>query len=101
MAKKSAVIKNNKRGMLSKLQQERRQKLVSLAKNISLQFEERLVAQKKLSEMSRDSSKIRYRNRCGITGRPRGNLRKFGLARMIVRDLASWGQIPGMTKSSW
>lgn len=101
MAKKSLVLRNAKRKKLAQLQKTKRQKIIAIAKNDSLSFEERLAAQIKLSEMPRDSSHIRYRNRCGLTGRPRGNLRKFGLSRIAVRELASWGQIPGLIKSSW
>lgn len=101
MAKKSIVLRNKKRESLIQLHQIKRRSLVKDTKNLSLSFEDRLDAQKRLSELSRNSSQIRYRNRCGLTGRPRGNLRKFGLARMVVRDLASWGQIPGLIKSSW
>jgi len=101
MAKKSSIIKNNNRRDLSQLHKAKRQKVIVVAKDISLPFEERLMAQIKLSEMSRDGSRIRHRNRCALSGRPRGNLRKFGLSRIAVRELASWGQIPGLIKSSW
>ncbi len=101
MAKKSSIIKNNNRKDLSQLHKIKRQKVISIAKNKSLSFEERLTAQIKLSEMARDGSRIRHRNRCALSGRPRGNLRKFGLSRIAVRELASWGQIPGLIKSSW
>ncbi len=101
MAKKSSIIKNNNRKKLSILHREKRQKAASISKDESLSFEERLIAQIKLSQMSRNGSRIRYRNRCALSGRPRGNLRKFGLSRIAVRELASWGQIPGLIKSSW
>ncbi len=101
MAKKSLTLRNEKRKKLATLQRAKRQKVIATAKDAALPFEERLAAQIKLSQMSRDSSRIRYRNRCGLTGRPRGNLRKFGLSRIAVRELASWGQIPGLIKSSW
>jgi small subunit ribosomal protein S14 len=101
MAKKSSIFKNNKRKKLSQLHKAKRQKLIATTDNQSLTFEERLVAQIKLSEMPRDGSRIRHRNRCALSGRPRGNLRKFGLSRIAVRELASWGQIPGLIKSSW
>jgi len=86
---------------LSQLHKAKRQKLIATADDQSLTFEERLVAQIKLSEMPRDGARIRHRNRCALSGRPRGNLRKFGLSRIAVRELASWGQIPGLIKSSW
>jgi small subunit ribosomal protein S14 len=101
MAKKSSVLKNNKRKELSQLHKLKRQSVIRIAKNESLSFEERLMAQVKLSEMPRDGSRIRYRNRCALSGRPRGNLRKFGLSRIALRELASWGQVPGLIKSSW
>jgi small subunit ribosomal protein S14 len=101
MAKKSLILRNDNRKKLSQLQKTKRQNLILTAKDESLPFEERLNAQIKLSEMPRDGSRSRQRNRCGLTGRPRGNLRKFGLSRIAVRELASWGQIPGLIKSSW
>lgn len=101
MAKKSLIVKNNKKAKLAACNKSKRQAAVVVAKNESLPFEERLKAQKKLSEMSRDSSKSRYRNRCSLTGRPRGFLRKFGLSRISLRELASWGQVSGLIKSSW
>lgn len=101
MAKKSSILKNNKRQKLYLSQREKRQAVISISKDQSLPFEERLEAQIKLSQMPRDGSRARYRNRCALSGRPRGNLRKFGLSRIALRELASWGQIPGLIKSSW
>ena len=101
MAKKSIIRRNAKRLKLSNNQKIKRDNLKKIIKNNSLSFSERLIAQTKLSELARDGSKIRYRNRCALSGRPRGNLRKFGLSRIAVRELASWGQIPGLIKSSW
>ncbi|MDX2083309.1 MAG: 30S ribosomal protein S14 [Rickettsiales bacterium] len=101
MAKKSLVRRNIKRQKVSLLKRTKRTKLIATAKDQSLPFEERLMAQIKLSEMPRDASKIRIRNRCSLTGRPRGNFRKFGLSRIALRELASWGQVPGLVKSSW
>ncbi|NBX52694.1 MAG: 30S ribosomal protein S14 [Proteobacteria bacterium] len=101
MAKKSLIRRNAKRLKLSNNQKIKRDNLKKIIKNNSLSFSERLIAQTKLSELARDGSKIRYRNRCALSGRPRGNLRKFGLSRIAVRELASWGQIPGLIKSSW
>lgn len=101
MAKQSLIKRNQKREKLSQLQKAKRLKLSNAAKNSNLPFEERLVAQIKLSEMPRDGSVSRYRNRCSLSGRPRGNFRKFGLSRIALRELASWGQIPGLVKSSW
>lgn len=101
MAKNSAILKNENRKKLISLQKDRRSELSKTAKNKDLSFDERLDAQIKLSELSRNGSKVRYRNRCALSGRPRGNLRKFGLSRIALRDLASWGQVPGLIKSSW
>ncbi len=101
MAKKSLILRNNRRKSLAVLHKAKREKLIKTLKDNSLPFEERLEAQVKLSQMPRDGSKSRQRNRCGLSGRPRGNLRKFGMSRIAVRELASWGQIPGLIKSSW
>jgi small subunit ribosomal protein S14 len=101
MAKKSSIIKNNKRKSLAQLHREKRSKVIASLKDTNLSFEERLRAQIKLSEMPRDGSIARYRNRCALSGRPRGNFRKFGLSRIALRELASWGQVPGLIKSSW
>jgi small subunit ribosomal protein S14 len=101
MAKKSLVKRNLYRIKTSSLHKAKRDELKRIIKDQSRQFSERLSAQTKLSEMDRDGSKIRIRNRCALTGRPRGNLRKFGLSRIAIRELASWGQIPGLLKSSW
>jgi small subunit ribosomal protein S14 len=101
MAKKCLKIRNEKRKKISQLHRAKRQKLMAIADNESLNFEERLMAQAKLAQMPRDGSPSRYRNRCSLTSRPRGNFRKFGLSRIALRELASWGQIPGLVKSSW
>jgi small subunit ribosomal protein S14 len=101
MAKKSLITRNARRLKISSNCRTKREKLKKIIKNVNISFGERLVAQIKLSEMKKDGSKVRVRNRCALTGRPRGNLRKFGISRIAVRDLASWGQIPGLIKSSW
>ena len=101
MAKKCLKIRNEKRKKLSQLHKVKRQELFTIAEDENLSFEERLMAQAKLAKMPRDGSPVRVRNRCALTGRPRGNLRKFGLSRIAVRELASFGQIPGLIKSSW
>jgi small subunit ribosomal protein S14 len=75
--------------------------LKAAAKDSALSAEERFAARMKLAKMPRNGSTTRIRLRCELTGRPRGNYRKFGLSRIAVRDLASTGQIPGMVKSSW
>lgn len=101
MAKTSAVERNNKRKRLVKKFADKRARIkkISLDKNISM--EERFAAQMKLAELPRNGAKIRIRNRCGLTGRPRSVYRKFELSRVSLRDLASKGLIPGVIKSSW
>jgi small subunit ribosomal protein S14 len=101
MAKKSLIKRNARRIKVSSSCKVKRDKLKKIIKDPNIPFNERLLAQIKLSEMVRDASKVRVRNRCALTGRPRGNLRKFGISRIAVRELASWGQIPGLIKSSW
>lgn len=101
MAKVSAVERNNKRKNLVKKYAAKRARLKAVALDKSLSMEERFEAQLKLAKLPRNSAEERVRNRCGLTGRPRGVYRKFELSRIAVRELASKGQIPGMTKSSW
>ncbi|MEE8284698.1 MAG: 30S ribosomal protein S14, partial [Alphaproteobacteria bacterium] len=79
----------------------RRAKLKEIASDKSLPAEERFAARLKLAELPRNSSAVRVRHRCEITGRPRGYYRKFRLSRIALRELAAHGQIPGMVKSSW
>jgi small subunit ribosomal protein S14 len=80
---------------------DRRTVLVAKVKDRSLPMEDRMMAVRKLSEMPRNSAKVRIRNRCALTGRSRGVYRKFGLSRIKLRELASAGQLPGVVKSSW
>ena len=101
MAKKSAIQKNIKRERLAKKFAKKRDRLKSLAKDESLSAEDRFNARLKLAGLPRNSSPTRIRLRCGLTGRPRGNYRKFKLSRIALRDLASTGRVPGMVKSSW
>ena len=101
MAKKSAIEKNKKRERLAKKYAVKRAYLKSVAKDQNLSPEERFNARLKLAELPRNAAPGRQRLRCGISGRPRGNYRKFKLSRIALRELASSGQIPGMTKSSW
>jgi small subunit ribosomal protein S14 len=79
----------------------KRARLKGIALDRNAPEDERFAAQLKLSEMPRNSSPVRYRNRCALTGRPRAVYRKFKLSRIALRELASAGQIPGMVKSSW
>ncbi len=101
MAKKSAIEKNKKRLRLIKLTQAKRDALKAIASDRGLPAEERFAARLKLAALPRNGAPTRYRNRCLITGRPRGVYRKFKLSRIALRELASSGLIPGMVKSSW
>ncbi|QQP88321.1 30S ribosomal protein S14 [Skermanella rosea] len=101
MAKTSAIQKNKRRERMVKQFANKRAALKAIAKDPALTPEEQFAARLKLAEMPRNSSRTRVRNRCEMTGRPRAFYRKFKLSRITLRDLASNGQIPGMTKSSW
>ena len=101
MAKKSSVNRNNKRIKMNLKFANKRKKLKSIVMDKKLTLEERFNAQMKLSKLPRNSSKTRIRNRCEITGRPHGVYRKLKISRIALRELASQGKIPGMTKSSW
>ena len=101
MAKTSMIQRNLKRIKLVKKFLKKRESLKKIIKNKKLPLEERFAAQLKLAKIPRNSSKVRIRNRCEITGRPHGVYRKLKISRIALRDLASEGKIPGMTKSSW
>tara|TARA_B100000131_G_scaffold319000_2_gene364001 strand:+ start:634 stop:939 length:306 start_codon:yes stop_codon:yes gene_type:complete len=101
MAKKSSIEKNKIRMKKVLSMANKRKSLKQVIMNKSLPMDERFQAQMKLNSMPRDGSSIRVRNRCLITGRPRGNYRKFKMSRIAFRELASTGQIPGIVKSSW
>jgi small subunit ribosomal protein S14 len=101
VAKKSSIEKNARRIKLVKSIAGRRTRLKAIAIDRTAAPEERFSAQLKLAELPRNGSKTRVRNRCALTGRPRGYYRKFKLSRIALRELASSGQIPGMVKSSW
>ncbi|MPY72072.1 MAG: 30S ribosomal protein S14 [Alphaproteobacteria bacterium] len=101
MAKTSAIERNKKRERMAKKFAARRTRLKEMATDRSLPPEERFAARLKLAEVPRNASPVRIRNRCQLTGRSRGNYRKFKLSRIALRDLASNGLIPGMVKSSW
>ncbi|MBM3617164.1 MAG: 30S ribosomal protein S14 [Alphaproteobacteria bacterium] len=101
MAKLSSTEKNARRARLNKKYAGKRAELKKLVMNKETTIEERFDAVLKLAELPRNSAKNRLRNRCGLSGRPRGFFRKFKLSRIAVRDLASNGQIPGIVKSSW
>lgn len=101
MAKLSSIEKNNRRKRMAKQFGKKRAELKATIMNKELPMEERFAAQIKLSALPRNSAEIRVRNRCELTGRPRGNYRKFKLCRIKLRELGSFGQIPGLVKSSW
>tara|TARA_B100001173_G_scaffold296335_1_gene291940 strand:- start:395 stop:700 length:306 start_codon:yes stop_codon:yes gene_type:complete len=101
MAKLSAVNKNNKRIKLSDKFYKKRQKLKKIIMDKKLPLEERFKAQQKLSNLPRNSAKVRVMNRCQITGRPHGVYRKLKISRIALRQLGLQGKIPGMIKSSW
>jgi small subunit ribosomal protein S14 len=101
MAKTCAIQRNEKRRKLVKQKAAKRAKLKATIRDKNLSAEERFMAVLKLAEMPRNSSKVRVRNRCALSGRPRGYYRKLNLSRIALRDLASRGELPGVTKSSW
>ena len=101
MAKTSAVQKNLRRKELAEKFASRRQKLKDIVMDREVSAEERFAATLKLAQLPRNSAKVRFRNRCKITGRPRGYYSKFGIGRVELRELAGFGQIPGLKKSSW
>lgn len=101
MAKTSAVERNKKRERMAKRYSAKRLRLKEIANDKSLPMEDQFNARLKLAKVPRNSSAVRVRNRCLISGRPRGYYRKFKMSRIALRELASSGQIPGMVKSSW
>lgn len=101
MAKKSSIEKQKRRERLVKLKWDKRQELRSKIYNVNLSEEEKEAARIALNKMPRDSCIVRLRNRCQLTGRARGYLRKFKMSRLTFREFASMGMIPGVTKSSW
>ena len=101
MAKASSIQKNNLRSRLIKKHSEKRKLLKSKIMDKKLSLEERISFQNKLNDLPRNSSGIRHRNRCQLTGRSRGVYRKFGLSRIKLRELSMAGDLPGVVKSSW
>ena len=101
MAKTSSVEKNNRRRKLAAQHAEKRKRLKAIAEDLKRPAEERFAARIKLAEMPRNSSPVRIRNRCELTGRPRGFYRKLKMSRIALRELGSQGYIPGLVKSSW
>ncbi|MGB7405688.1 MAG: 30S ribosomal protein S14 [Pacificimonas sp.] len=101
MAKLSSVNKNEKRKRLVKKYAGQYAKLKAIAEDTSKDDDERLMARLKMAELPRNANPTRVRNRCELTGRSRGYYRKFGLSRIMLRELGNKGLIPGLTKSSW
>ncbi len=101
MAKLSLINRDIKRVKLAEKYAAKRAELKAIIDNFSKSDEERYEARLKLQQLPRNANPTRQRNRCAITGRPRGVFRKFGLARNKLRDLAMKGEIPGVTKGSW
>jgi small subunit ribosomal protein S14 len=101
MAKKSAIEKNEKRKRMVKRYAAKRAALLEVANDRDRPMEERFQARLRLAALPRNSAKVRIRNRCGVTGRPRGYHRKFNMSRVSLRELASDGLIPGVVKASW
>ena len=101
MAKLSSINRNEKRKRMAKKFAAKYAKLKATANDKSLDDGERLIARLKMAEIPRNANPTRIRNRCALSGRPRGYYRKFKLSRIALRDLANKGMIPGVTKSSW
>ncbi len=101
MAKTSKVAKNNKRAVLVARHADRRAELIKIIKDPDASYEDKREAYAAIAKMPRDASATRYRNRCNVTGRPRGYFRKFGLSRIALRDMAHRGELPGIRKASW
>src|SRR5690606_23449157 len=101
MAKTSSIEKNNKRKKMVKQVAAKRARLKAIAGDRKLGLEERFAAQLKLAELPRNSSPVRVRNRCEVSGRPRAYYRKVRMSRIALRELGNSGQVPGLVKSSW
>jgi len=101
MAKLALVNRERKRRAMVKKYANKRAELISLTQNPKLSDEDRYAARLRLQQLPRNASPVRLRNRCTLTGRPRGVFRKFGLARNKLRDIALRGEIPGVIKASW
>jgi small subunit ribosomal protein S14 len=101
MAKKSMINREEKRRKLVAKYAPKREALLAKIQDMSLSEEERMQARLELQQLPRNASPTRLRNRCAITGRPRGTFRKFGLSRNKLREMAFRGEVPGMTKASW
>lgn len=101
MAKQSMKQRELKRAKLIIKYAEKRQKIKEQIRNPAVSVQEKMQLQMALQKLPRDSSPVRARNRCNVTGRPHGYFRRFGLSRNMLRDHAMWGNVPGIMKSSW
>ena len=101
MAKKAMINKNERRKATVAKYAAKRAELKELIRNPKTDDAERELAKINLQKLPKDASPTRIRNRCGVTGRPRGFVRKFGLSRIALREMAHRGELPGVTKSSW
>lgn len=101
MAKTSMIAKNNKRKVIIERYADRRAELVIVIKDPEATYEAKREAYAAIAKMPRDASATRYRNRCAVSGRPRGYFRKFGISRIAVREMAHLGELPGIRKASW
>lgn len=101
MAKKSKIVREAQRAELVKRYAERRAELVKQSKDVNLSLEERMEARATLALLPRNSSRVRQKNRCKITGRPHGYIRRIGVSRYMLRELAHAGVLPGCRKASW
>lgn len=101
MAKLALKNREEKRAKTVAKYAAKRAELIAIINNVSLSDDERMAARLKLQQLPRNASPSRQRNRCALTGRPRGVFRKFGLCRNKLREIAMRGEVPGMTKASW
>jgi small subunit ribosomal protein S14 len=101
MAKKSKLVKNQRRSETIERYAEQRAELVRVIKDPEASYADKREAYQEIAKMPRDASATRHRNRCGVTGRPRGYFRKFGMSRNALRQLAHNGELPGVRKASW
>jgi small subunit ribosomal protein S14 len=101
MARKSLIERETKRAKLTELKYAKRQELKKIIKSLKATEEEKVEAMKKMAKLPKNSSPIRMRNRCLLTGRPRGFYRKFKVSRLCFREMALEGLIPGIVKASW
>jgi len=101
VAKKSIINRNKKRQKIVNKFLDHRKELIAILKNVNIDLDAKELARNSLQKLPKDSSQVRLRNRCALTGRPRGVFQKFGLGRIKLREIAMRGEIPGLVKASW